>query len=314
MTENVEVERVTIPVELGEGPHWAAVEGALYFVDIFNQNVHRYHPASNTHSKMHIEGGPVTLVVPLMGRQNAFVVSVGRDLAVVTWDDPSKDCVVSRYTTIASVDQKSEGNRFNDGKCDDLGRLWAGTMGKTDVPENLRPDLGNLFILGHDSSVSLMLDKVSISNGLAWSADHKTFYFIDTGAYKVEAFDCDFESAKISNRRTIYDYRENGLYPHFPDGMTIDTDGLLWVASFGTGKIHCINPNTCRVEREVKLPTSNPTSVCWGGPDLDQLFVTTTTKNITSKQLIEQPDAGAVFRITGLGARGRPARECEVMF
>ncbi|XP_042859956.1 regucalcin-like [Penaeus japonicus] len=314
MTDQVRVERVTDPVDLGEGPHWSSNEGALYYVDIFNQNVHRYHPASSTHSRMHVEGGPVTLVVPCMGRKDSFVVSVGRDLAVVTWNDPTKDCVVTQYTTVASVDPTREGNRFNDGKCDDFGRLWAGTMGKTDVPENLRPDLGNLFLLGHDASISVMLAKVSISNGLAWSADHKTFYFIDTAAYKVEAFDCDFENAKISNRRTLYDYRKEGLYPHFPDGMTIDTDGLLWVASFGTGKIHCINPSTRQVEREVKLPASNLTSVCWGGPNLDQLFVTSTTKNLSKEQLMREPDAGAVFRITGLGARGRPSRDCEVNF
>ncbi|KAG7157358.1 regucalcin-like [Homarus americanus] len=312
MSETVVVETVTKPAFLGEGPHWSVREQALYYVDIFNQNLHRYHPASQTHSTLHIEGGPVTLVVPHNISLNTFVVSVGRDLAAVTWPDTTKDCVVSSYNVLASVDRHHSKNRFNDGKCDANGRLWAGTMGDTDVPDNPNPSLGSLFLLADNNTAPTVLDKVSISNGLAWSEDNRTFYYVDTCEYRVEAFECDFEKVKISKRRTVYDYRQEGLYPSFPDGMTIDTKGNLWVASFGTGKIHCVNPTSGKLERWVEVPASNVTSVCWGGPSLDQLYVTSTQKGLTKDQLAKQPHAGAVFRVTGLGAKGHPPMDSNV--
>ncbi|KAK4328177.1 hypothetical protein Pmani_001384 [Petrolisthes manimaculis] len=293
--ESVRVEAVTPPVTLGEGPHWSNIEQALYYVDIFNQNVHRYHPDTDTHTTLHIEGGPVTLVVPHETRPNVFIVSVGLCLAAVTWPDPTRSHRTSTFTTLTSVDRTKPDNRFNDGKCDHLGRLWAGTMGKTDVPDNPVPHQGSLFVLGQGCATPI-LDKVSISNGLAWSEDCNTFYFVDTAAYTVDAFKCNMKTANISERRTVLDYRKEGLYPAFPDGMTIDTQGRLWVACFGAGKVHCIDPSKCEIVRSVKLPTNSLTSVCWGGPNLDHLYVTTTTKMLTKEQLQAQPQAGAVFR------------------
>lgn len=308
---SVRVEAVTDPVALGEGPHWSTKEQALYYVDIFAQNVHRFHPASGTHSTLHIEGGPVTFVVPHVNKLNTYVVSVGRDLALVSWPDPAKDATVSSSgAIIASVDHSHEDNRFNDGKCDPLGRLWAGTMGNTDVPENPCPYLGNLYYMSEDGKVTRVLDKVSISNGLAWSEDGRTFYYVDTCEYKLEAFTCDLEKGTLGERRTIYDYRAGGLYPAFPDGLTIDTQDRLWVACFGAGKVHCINPRSGKIEDSVSLPTDHITSVTFGGRDLDELFVTTTTKRLTKEQLAAQPLAGAVFRVTGLRAKGRTNVDC----
>ncbi|KAG0719642.1 Regucalcin [Chionoecetes opilio] len=287
----VQVEPVTPPVGLGEGPHWSTREQALYYVDVFAQNVHRFHPETGNHSTLHIEGGPVTLVVPHAHTPNTYVISVGRDLALVTWPDPAKDAIVTSPTAIiASVDPEHKDNRFNDGKCDPLGRLWA----------------------GDDGRVTRCLDKVSISNGLAWSEDGRTLYYVDTCEYKLEAFTCDLETGKIGDRRTIYDYRAGGLYPAFPDGLTIDTQGRLWVACFGAAKVHCINPRSGQVEDSVTLPTDHVTSVTFGGRDLDQLFVTTTTKWLTPAQLLAQPSAGAVFRVTGLKAKGRPNMDCKI--
>lgn len=310
---SVRVEAVTKPVGLGEGPHWSTKEEALYYVDIFAQNVHRFHPASGTHSTLHIEGGPVTLVVPHADKPNTFVVSVGRDLAIVTWPDPTKNATVTSPTaTIASVDPTYKDNRFNDGKCDHLGRLWAGTMGATDVPDNIAPCRGNFYHLAEDGTVKQVLDKVSISNGLAWSEDGRTLYYVDSCEYKLEAFTCDMEKGTIGQRRTIYDYRTGGLFPWFPDGLTIDTQGRLWVACYGSAKVHCINPKSGQVEDSVTLPTDNITSVTFGGRDLDQLFVTTTTKRLTKEQMAAQPLAGAVFRVTGLKAKGKPNVDCKI--
>ncbi|XP_050699800.1 regucalcin-like [Eriocheir sinensis] len=296
---SVSVEAVTPSVGLGEGPHWSVRDQALYYVDIFAQNVHRFDPATDSHTKLHIEGGPVTFVVTT-GQTNTFLVSVGRDLCLVTWPDPTQDHVTSTAaattTTLTSVDPEHVQNRFNDGKCDRFGRLWAGTMGPTDVPENIAPYLGSLYRLGERGEVEKVLGEVSISNGLDWTEDGRTFYFVDTCEYKLEVFDCDPNSGKLANRRTVFDYRKAGLYPSFPDGLAIDTRGRLWVACFGAGKVHCINPKSGQIEDAVTLPTSSITSVTFGGRDLDEMYVTTTTKGLTPDQLAVQKTAGAVFR------------------
>ncbi|KAK8395416.1 hypothetical protein O3P69_006216 [Scylla paramamosain] len=248
-------------------------------------------------------------------------------------------------------------------------------MGNTDVPENPLPYLGSLYHLAEDGKVTRVLDKVSISNGLAWSEDRRTFYYVDTCEYKLEAFTCDLEKGTLareeeqhrtiwlwdradweavkcavgeiswdtvltgephndvntlttilqdlqyqhvphrtyatSERRTIYDYRAGGLYPAFPDGLTIDTQGRLWVACFGAAKVHCINPRSGKIEDSVTLPTDHVTSVTFGGRDLDELYVTTTTKRLNKEQLAAQPSAGAVFRVTGLRTKGRPNADCK---
>ncbi|CAL4134719.1 unnamed protein product [Meganyctiphanes norvegica] len=312
-SSGVKVSAVTPPVYLGEGPHWCVREQALYYVDIPNQDVHRYHPQTEKHSKMHIDGGFVTLVVPHKDLSDVLIVSVGRSLMSATWPQPKNNISVNakNLVTIASVDDKYPDNRFNDGKCDVLGRLWAGTMNsKTDVGQNLLD--GSHYCLRNDGSINKILDQVAISNGLEWSADNKTFYFIDSDAYRVDAYTCDFATHALSDRRTIIDYKLVGLKPAFPDGMTIDEDGKLWVASYGAGKIHCINPVTGKIERWVDIPCSNVTSVCWGGPQFDHMYVTCTSKGLSEEQLAKQPQAGSVFRITGLGCHGRPSNECKV--
>jgi len=310
----VKVSAVTPPVYLGEGPHWSVREQALYYVDIPKGDVHRYHPATEKHSKMHIEGGFVSLAVPHADLSDMLVVSVGRHLMAVTWPQPKTDITVNAkdLVTITSVDENYPDNRFNDGKCDVRGRLWAGTMNsKTDVGANLLD--GSHYCLHNDGLINKVLNQVAISNGLAWSADNKTFYFIDSDAYRVDAYTCDFGTHTLSDRRTIIDYDLAGLKPSFPDGMTIDEDGKLWVASYGAGKIHCINPESGKIERWVDIPCSNVTSVCWGGPQLDHLYVTGTSKGLTEEQQTKQPHAGAVFRVIGLGCRGRPSNECKVV-
>ncbi|XP_076042767.1 regucalcin-like [Oratosquilla oratoria] len=309
----VVVEAVTGPLHLGEGPHWHDVDQALYFVDIFAQNVHRYHPETKTFSTLHIDGGPVTLVVPHAERPNTFIVSIGRSLATVTWPDPTKDTVVEEFKVIVEVDNDLPDNRFNDGKCDALGNLWAGTMGKTDIPDNVQPERGSLFRLNSSCKATTVIDKVSISNGLCWNADSSVLYFIDSCAFTVDALECNITTGSVGARRTVFNYSEQGWGPRiFPDGMTIDTKGNLWVASYGASKVHCINPVTGQLEGFIEVPCSNVTSVNWGGKDLGQLYITTTKKGLNEVQKMEQPLAGCVFRVSGLGVRGMKAIPCTV--
>nr|XP_053643285.1 regucalcin-like [Cherax quadricarinatus] len=292
-----EVEPVTDTIAFGEGPHWSVEEQALYFVDFFEQLVRRYHPETSTHTKLHIEGGPVTMVVPHKTEKNTFVVSIGLTLAAVTWPDPTQDFSVSAedIRILATVEQDLPDNRFNDGKCDAIGRLWAGTMSQAEEPDHM----GNLYRLDIDRTITKVVEKLTYSNGLAWSEDNATMYHVDTLEYKVNAFDFDLTTGALSGRRVVFDFAEAGLSPAQPDGMTIDTDGNLWVAGYGVGTVYNIDPSDGKILRMVdQLPAQEITSVSWGGSDLDQLFVTCGN--------------GPVLKVTGLGVKGRPAASCTV--
>ncbi|CAL4126330.1 unnamed protein product, partial [Meganyctiphanes norvegica] len=263
----MEVKEICPPVELGEGPYWCEEQSALYYVDITQGNVHRYFTKTNTRQTLHVEptesGGSVSLVVPVKGRGNDFIVSIGRSLGLVNWPLDAPDHHITKAQILHTVDSASPSNRFNDGKCDPQGRLWAGTMGKGDDPDETQREKGSLFYLDSRNQLTHWITKVTISNGMAWSQDRKTFYYIDSLTYCLDTFDYEDDSGKISNRRLVIDFKKAGI-PEMPDGMTIDVEGNLWVAFFFGSKVVCIEPGSGHVLREVRLPAQNITSVCWG--------------------------------------------------
>nr|XP_027215029.1 regucalcin-like [Penaeus vannamei] len=146
----------------------------------------------------------------------------------------------------------------------------------------------------------------SLSNGLAWSLDRKTFYFVDSHPRTIDAFDYDDESGAISNRRVVFDFYKAGLKDQFPDGMAIDVDGNLWVASFGGYQVLCVNPRTGRILRRVAIPAKNVSSVCWGGPDYSTLFVTSGTLGMSPEEVAANPSSGGTFAVTGPAPRASP--------
>lgn len=306
----VEIKQVAPSVGLGEGPYWSQEDKALLFVDIVNGDVHRLFLETGRHQVLHVEadesGASVSLVIPVEGDRDLFLVGLGRSLAVVRWavSDPDRHAV--KAEAVLHTDPQSPTNRFNDGKCDPQGRLWAGTMGFESTPGEPRLHQGSLFRLGHDLQLSHMVDKISIANGLAWSHDKKTFYYIDSCTYCVEAFDYDDNTGSISNRRPVLGYKAAGLQKDIPDGMCIDEAGNLWVANFYGKKVICVDPHAGKILRTVELPAQLTTSVCWGGPDYSTLFVTSARTGLTEEQLAAEPGEGGTFAITGLGARGVP--------
>ncbi|XP_064110781.1 regucalcin-like isoform X2 [Macrobrachium nipponense] len=305
----VGVRQVVDPVHLGEGPHWEENNQSLLFVDIMSCELHRYFPASGRHQILHINdcgtGKSVGFVVPLEGDPNLLVVGLGRSLAVVEWSpNDVDDKTVDPKVVLQTVDEGNPTNRFNDGKCDPCGRLWAGTMGYETVPG--QPDLhkGSLFSLDSKLSISQCLQKISISNGLAWTHDRKTFYYIDSLEYSVDAFDYNETTGEIGNRRKVLDYKSSGLAKDIPDGMCIDVDGNLWVANFYGKKVICIDPRAGKIIQTIEMPAQNMTSVCWGGPNYDILYATSSRTGVSP----DDPNAkygGATFAITGLGTKGQ---------
>jgi sugar lactone lactonase YvrE len=169
--------------------------------------------------------------------------------------------------------------RINDAKCDPAGRLWFGTTSLfKNAPE------GSLFRLDPDGTCRRMLAGVKVSNGLAWSADRKTMYFIDTPERSVDAFDFEIETGNISKRRQVISFPDN-----IPDGMTIDSEDKLWVALWGGGKVvHC-DPASAKVIGEIPVPAANTSSCCFAGENLDTLIIT------SSGEGLEGPREGCVF-------------------
>lgn len=308
----VVVKQVCPGVELGEGPHWVPEQKALYYVDIRKGYVHRYFPGQDKHQSLKVEdagsGDSVSLVVPVAGSTDLYVVGIGRSLGVVQWPLDAPDKHTAKATVLHTVDAETPNNRFNDGKCDPQGRLWAGTMGHESEPAVLDKEKGSLFCLNTSNELSKWVDKVSISNGLAWSHDRSTFYYIDSLANSVDAFEYDDAAGKISNRRVVFDFKKNDI-KGVPDGMAIDTDGNLWVACFFGSKVICVEPSSGSLKRTVDLPAQNITSVCWGGDDYSTMYVTSAQTGLSAEELAKMPAAGGTFAVTGLGAKGLPPVE-----
>ncbi|XP_033737410.1 regucalcin-like [Pecten maximus] len=287
----------------GEGPHWDDSTRSLVFVDITQKNVFRWDSVTGSLQKVHLED-EVGCVVPC--KKGGFLVAVGRTIFHLEWSS-------QKLTKLHEIPLKGVGNRFNDGKCDPAGRFWIGTMGKVLSFEPLTFDMekGELYCLDVDGSFHKRLDKMTICNGLAWSSDHKTMYFIESIPGQIMAFDYDVTSGNICNRRTVVNFGEfDPTDPEnlgIPDGMTIDTNDNIWVAFYGTGQVICFNPQTGKMLRKIEIPCKRTTSCCFGGENLDELYVTTAQAGSTEEEREAFPASGSVFRVTGLGVKGHPA-------
>jgi sugar lactone lactonase YvrE len=198
------------------------------------------------------------------------------------------DPVTTKTNTLASITEPAN-NRFNDGKCDPTGRFLAGTMDMDgEVPS------GALY--SFDSrQVTRLLDGICISNGLAWSPDHKTFYYIDTPTREVKAFDYDLSTGQIANPRVVITVPES---LGWPDGMTSDTEGNLWIAMWGGAKITRWNPQTGKLLEQIPLPAKNVTSCAFGGTNLNELYITSARVGLDDADLTAYRHSGSLMRLT----------------
>jgi sugar lactone lactonase YvrE len=212
----------------------------------------------------------------------------------------SLDLETERMEIVADPEHDRPQNRFNDGKCDPAGRFWAGTLaleGKRGVC--------NLWRLDADLTAHKMVEGVSVSNGIVWTQDRRTMYYVDTPTGRVDCFDYDHATGEIANRSVAV--RIPGEMG-FPDGMTIDSEGMLWVCLWQGGKVSRWDPREGRLLQTVDLPASNVTSCAFGGENLDQLYITTARSGLSDEQLQAQPLAGGLFR-ADVGVTGLPAFE-----
>jgi len=287
MTGEVGVELVAdVHADVGEGPVWWRREGLLLWVDITAGHVHVLDPHSSGRRRLEV-GQPVGAVVPR--RSGGLVLAVQHGFALA---DPT----TGESRMVARVGDGDPSLRMNDGKCDPQGRFWAGTMAFDE-----RPGAGSLYRLDADHRVETMLDGLTISNGMGWSLDGHTMYFIDSPTQRVDAFDFDPDRGAITNRRPLVEVPpEAGL----PDGMTVDAEGFLWVALWGGWAVRRYAPDGS-LDRVVRFPASQVSSCTFGGPGLDQLYVTSAACNLGEDALQREPHAGALFRCRP-GVHGLP--------
>jgi len=296
MTEcNVKLEIAQLNCSLGEGPHWDEERQTLYFIDINSHLIYSYIPDTGELKKRKIDNPP-GCIIPT-DSDSEFLVATKKGIELVSFDDIRETRLLVDRMSI----ELKEKNRFNDGKVDPLGRLWVGTMA-----ENCEGKEGILICLSRNNTWTLERSNVGISNGLAWSSDAKTMYYIDSPSKKVVAFDFNENSGQISNEREVFLLVEEGSVP---DGMTIDSDGFLWIAIWGGNRVIRVDPTLGKEERRIILPSKNVTSCCFGGPSLSTLFVTTAAQDT---DLSEYPQAGNVFSIDVSPIRGTPSRRFKL--
>jgi sugar lactone lactonase YvrE len=272
--------------ELAECPVWDDRNGRLIWVDLLGGIVHLTDIA--TGADVAIPVGEMVGAVALC-EDGGLLVAIEHGFARL---DPSR----GRIEIIAPVSAGDPGLRMNDGKVDASGRFWAGSMA---IDE--RSGAGTLYRLDPDGSVEPMLDDLTIPNGLDWSADGRTMFYIDTTTSRVDAFDYDDGAGTISGRRPVVQIDQG---KGFPDGMTIDAEGFLWVALFDGWGVHRYAPDG-RLDRRIEVPAAQCTSVAFGGRDYDELYITTGQEGFPPGGLPGQPHAGGVFRCHP-GVRGRP--------
>lgn len=272
---------------LGEGSIWHPSEKRLYWVDIEGRELHLYDPAAQE-DKVWPVGERVGTVVPVVN--GGALVALQNGIHFIDTQTGELQLVANPITV--------DDIRFNDGKCDAAGRLWVGTMAL-----DARAGAAVLYRMEHDGRIEQVLDNLSVSNGIVWTADRNTMYFIDTPTRKVKAFAYDQGKGTISNERIAFAIPES---EGKPDGMTIDESGRLWIALYGGSGVGCWDPETGEMLAKVKVPAPHTTSCAFGGERLDTLYITTARDGLEKDQLQQYPLSGGIFAVKP-DAKGVPA-------
>ena len=261
-----------VKATLGEGPAWDEKTQTLYWVDILGKRIYA--------------GGEVLTELDdyigcLAPTQNGHLI-VGKRASFMDFDPAT-----SQQTVLVTLPESAT-NRMNDGKCDPAGRLIAGTMDMNETDPT-----GSVYSYDGKSNRVLFRD-VTISNGMAWSADHKTFYYIDTPTCEVRAYDYDVKTGEIANRRKAFDVPKS---LGWADGMTSDTEGNLWIAMWGGAQVTRWNPNTGQLLEQIPVPALQSSCPVFGGKNRNELYVTSARKGMSESDLNKYPLSGGLFKV-----------------
>lgn len=281
---------------LGEGPWWDADAGVLYWIDGLTEfgkgdHLHRYDPSTGQDRSYPI-GKHIGCAIPT--RDGRVLMTLQDGIYLYNLESQMLE-------EISDLEREIPNNRLNDGKVDSHGRLWFGSMSMTaNQPDREFEVTGSFYRMNHDGSIEKQFGGVGISNGVVWNRDETRMYYVDSTSQCVFSFDFDADHGVLSNRKVAVriDPSEG-----VPDGMSIDEEGMIWVAQFGGWKVSRFNPETGERLTEVRLPCEQVSCCCFGGKNLDELYITTTSIGLTPEQRKEQPLAGCLFRVQQ-GVRG----------
>jgi sugar lactone lactonase YvrE len=265
---------LNVKADLGEGSIWHPKQKLLYWVDIDKGILYTYNPA-NGEEKNYELGQKVGTVVPI----DTGGVMVALKDGIYSYNLDNK-----QLKLLTSPEKSLTENRFNDGKCDPNGRFWVGSLGPRYK--------ASLYKISSDGKASQMLDSVTISNGIVWSANKKTMYYIDTPTGAVRAFFYENATVNISNPKVVIQFPKG---VGSPDGMSIDSEGKLWIAHWGGNCIGRWDPQTGKMLAKIEVAAPNVTSCAFGGKNLDILYITTASTGMSAEARKQYPDAGKVF-------------------
>ncbi|MBR8653029.1 SMP-30/gluconolactonase/LRE family protein [Achromobacter sp. Marseille-Q0513] len=277
-----------VKTTLGEGPLWDVDEQRLYWIDSFDGRVFR---CTADGRELRAWDLPQKIGSMALRKQGGAVVSLARGFHFLDFRSGEVELIVD-------PEPDKPANRLNDGKVDRQGRFYAGSMDTQEAGPN-----GALYRLDPDLSLHRLDTGIVVSNGPCWSPDGRTFYFADTWSGEIWAYDCDPASGAISNRRTFtrVDMSGGGA----ADGSTVDAEGYLWNAQVYDGKLVRYAPDGS-VDRVIEMPVKKVTSVMFGGPELDVLYVTSMAKPPLPRFPQDGVARGSLFALHGLGVRGLP--------
>ncbi len=270
---------------LGEGPLWDVAEQALYWLDSRGPTIHRLDPATGKRQDWQV---PDTIGSMALRESGGAVIATESGFHFFDFD-------TAKTELIHDPEPDKPGNRLNDGKVDKQGRFLAGSMATT-ISGKAE---GVLYRLNHDLSVEQMMDDIIVTNGPSFSPDGRTFYFSDSRKHRITAY--DYSDAGLANERVLLDTK--AVHDAWPDGGTVDAEGYIWSAFVTAGKVARLTP-AGELDLLIDMPCSRPTSVMFGGPDLETIYITSISESHNIKA--DGPDDGGLFKIEGLGIKGLP--------
>lgn len=270
---------------LGEGPTWSVANQALYWIDILNAQLFAWSPASQQTEQWQLPEHIGSFGFLESGK---LIVALSSGLAFFDKDS-------GKVEWIARPEPNELNTRFNDGKCGPGGRFWAGTMCYDE--DQVR---GSLYCLHPDKQIEQKEHPVGISNGLDWSLDHQIFYHTDSPLRTIFAYDYDVASGHIQNKRVFAQITDG-----FPDGLTLDAEGYIWSAIWDGWCLLRFAPDGS-IDKKIDLPVQRPSCCTFGGPDLNQLYITSARKGLSPEALAQQELAGNVLMVEP-GVSGRAA-------
>ncbi|MCC0022839.1 MAG: SMP-30/gluconolactonase/LRE family protein [Hyphomicrobiaceae bacterium] len=266
---------------LGEGPLWDWRTGDLFWIDIRRQQIFRHNLKTGRQTGQWATSERIGCVA-LTSQPDTLLVAAGLTVSQM-------DLATGDFTLLADLSAGRPGQRFNDGKVDAAGRLWVGTM-LDDFLGPERFDGGGLHRIDPDGTVTYFGEYL-LPNGIGWTTDNKSMIFSDTVAASTYAFDFDVAAGTATNRRTIHRFEpEDGG----PDGLTIDADDNIWSAMWDGWCLIKLSQEGEELER-IQMPVRRPSSVTFGGENLDQMLITSATVDFTSADYLKSPQAGGLF-------------------